>query len=314
MPQAIAIHGVVVPVTVGLGLLLVLLVADAVLRSRARRRFSVSSHGVTDWFVSRVSGGVVLAPVIALVFVMSFHARQGVAWPPPTLWEWIAPAVVAAAAAAWLLPAPVAVLAAAVIAAWALTLPGFKEPAWRIGIGACVLVLGGALAFAWGREGTGRDDRADRADRDDRATRTSEFFALAVVFAGLAGVVIASGFEKLTTNVAAVSLVLTAAGGVAFFVRSLRVGAAGALTAAMVLVSATTVGAAYAHDAFPFWHWPVAVAAPLAALVPELPLRAWRTRSGARAVVRVAAVAVVSLGNAAAALGPLIARGEFPPQ
>lgn len=307
MPQHIALHGVIIPVLAGLALIAVQLFAQWLLLRRASLRVGSTHAPLWAWLFNRFDGTKALNPALVLVFILSFHARQGLQWPPPTAWEWFAPALVATTLAVWLHPAPSIALIASIATAWALALPGMKDPPWRIAIGACVLILTAVLLIMWAGWGRGI------SQREDRAARAGRLLALSAAFAGLAGVIIASGFEKLTTIMAALALFLFAAAVFAWFHRNLAIGA-GVIPACMVLVGAAAIARAYGSDDFPFWHWPVAVCAPMAAMVAEFPLRAWRDRPNLRAITGVAAVALVAFANAGAALAPLIARGEFPPK
>jgi len=311
MPKQIAIHGVLVPVIVALAAVALVLVAEALWRRFDRpvvARPSRSRRAVA-WLHGRLDGARVMAPAVAIAFALSFHARQGVRWPPASAWEWLAPAVAAVALVAWLVPGRAGILigslAAGAATAWALALPGFKEWPWRLGLGSSVFVLSMILSLAW---------RSDRHERSSRGIRVAELAAVAIAFGGLAAVVIASGFEKLTTTLMAIAFTLAGAALLATLVSRLRLGSASAAPLSMLLVGAAAVAASYGADDFPFWHWPVAAAAPLAALAVSWPSRWWGWRPAMRAIMQFVAVAIIAIGNAAAALGPLIARGDFPPK
>jgi len=308
MPRDVVIQGVLLPAAAATAFVLASLVLGAVLRSNSRRRTAASTDDgvgtLRRWALERLDGASVIAPAIAAAFLLSFGARAGIRWPPTMAWEWIAPAVAAAAAFAWLLPRrmPALIRLAPIFAggvtAWALALPGFDHPWQRGAIGVAVIVVTAALAWSAGR---------DR--RDTRAARASELLASSIALAGLALVVIAGAFETLTTTLLATALALAAASLVACVARTLRLGAAGGVTVGTLLVAGAATGAAYSSAGIPFWHWPVAVAAPPAALLVEFP---WCPQR-ARPVLRVLIVMFVSIGNGAAALAPLIARGDFPP-
>ena len=308
MPQQIAIHGVLIPAAAGGALLLLLLLIDAVLRILAGRRAGGGGGGAArkflSWLEVRASGWLAIVPAMALVFILSFHARQGLRWPPPTAWEWFAPAVAAIALVAWFMPGWLAAAGAGAITGWALLVPGLRDTNSRIGIGVCVLLLALVLVFLWRKGG---------AERHSRTSRALACLTVAVPFAGLAGVVIASGFEKLTTNTAALALFAVVAALLSLIFASVRASSALAPLVAALLVGIAVIGAGYGPEDFPFWHWPVAVAAPLAALVAEVPPDLWKRRPPLAAVVRLGAVSLVAFGNAGAALAPLIARGDFPP-
>lgn len=322
MPQEIALHGVIVPSLLALAAAAVMLFVP--MRGRGA-------------LVLRARAALV---AVAIAFALSFRARQGWNWPIASKWEWFAPAIAAISLvgilapagftreARWIVGAAMALVAGAVMA-WSLALPGFDSWSWRLAIGAATTVLALVLLGAM---------RAPIA----------ALLGASASLGGLALVVIASAFEKLTTITACVGATLLGATVLVALAnrrRSARssprsapnaraqssaartapdsiVRNAGMLDApierlpapalasviAALIVGATAIGASYAHDDFPRWPWLVALLAPIA-MLPALAVPSRRLRGA----IMILLAALVALGNAGLVLAPLIRRGDFPP-
>jgi len=327
MPAEIALHGVVIPALCAVAIVIVARVAArwCAPNSRGPGGTTAASPGVSAsllaWFDARA-----VAVAVAVAFALSYRARQGWTVPPRSAWEWLAPLVVACAVFGALLPRPrprairlgVAVAAALIAggaAAWSLALIDLAAPSWRAAIGgmtagiALVLV---AANLSWPAPPEHSLAPGFKARVAHALARSSGVLIMAISIGGLALVVVAAGFEKLATISAAVAATLTLITALAIFIRPPTLGLGGTLATSAMLVGGAAVAAAYL-DSIPRWHWLVAVAAPLPALA-AVRLHADASTPGAwRIMPALLGASLIALGNAGVAIGPLIARGEFPP-
>lgn len=325
MPTEIAVHGVLIPAAVALAIV----VAAGLLRAIVSPEGRIATP-ILQWLDARA-----VTVALAATFAMSYGARQGWQWPPRSAWEWLAPLIVAVAAVGCAAPWPASRAARAVtalfasflcgaMAAWALALIDLATPPWRAGIGgataltALVVLATLPVARRDGASRIGRGPPPRDAGNEPSWTDASASALMAISIGGLGIVMVAAGFEKLATISFAVATTLAAVAALALLMSLLArrgpvPGLGGVLVSSAFLVGAAAVAAAYL-DSLPRWHWFAAVAAPLAGLLAA----AWRCaaprRRGWGVAAALVAASAISLGNALLALGPLIARGEFPPR
>lgn len=230
------------------------------------------------------------AAAVALAAALSFHARQGFAFPPAEAWQWVGMAIACLGAVGWVAGSRnlgvrgciVAALVAAGSMAFLMRLPGLADLPWRIGI----LVVAAVVAALLARSGAAR-------------APVSAPLAWGGLFMAFSVQCLAAGFEKLGSMSAATGLVLLALAGLGSMVKGFALGAGATVTVAVLFVTFVTVGAAYAPDDLPWWRWPAMAAMPLAMLAADA--RFLPKESLAGGAVR----AALPLAGAAVVVGPL---------